>query len=199
MNLLREYIRRLLAEKTFADFGVPKGQWVDVSPEDLAMRSQETGLDDEVFDLVTTAYASLPGGNVKIQSAQDIPGKYTFFDAVDIDADPEPDAVVFGKTRGGALKVGGLGHDGGAGKRVSVSRFIELLKRPGTFAEVSGRIAQIAMAAGVTIIEDEAKVRGLVQRDLEWVGERSGSEGRGWYKRQYGDGATHLKTLVGTV
>ena len=134
-----------------------------------------------------------------MKSPDDVPGGYTFFDVVDVDDDPQPDAVVFGKVRGNALKIGGMGHDGAKGKRVSIARLIELLKQPGFFAEVSGVPALIALNAGVPVVEDEQKVRDLIKRDLEWVGEVEGKDGRGWYKRQYGPGVYHLKIVVGSV
>ncbi len=199
VSLLREFVREILTEKTFADLGSAKNQWTDVPEEEIAIHTPDVDLDDEVFDLVQTAYAGLEGGNIKIKSAEDLPGEYTYFDVIDVDDDPAPDAVVFGKMRGAALKIGGMGHDGAAGKRISVTRMIDLVKQPGTFAEVSGRPADIALAEGVPIVEDEEKARSLIQRDLEWVGEYPGKEGKGWYKRQYGPGASHLKMIVGNV
>lgn len=199
MNLLREYIRELLQEKKFSDLKIPKGTWTNVPLQYISSTPDDPGLDQEIFDLISTAYSSLPGGNIKVKSASDIPGGYTFFDTVDLDEDPQPDAVVFGKPRGSALKIGGMGHDGGKGKRASIAHLIELLKQPGTFAEVSGAPAEIALKAGVPAIEDEQKVRDLIKRDLEWIGEIEGKPGRGWYKRQYGPGVAHLKIVVGNV
>jgi len=199
MNLLREYIREILVEKNFADLNIQKNTWVEVPEKEIAIHTPDIDLDDEIFDLIQTAYAGLEGGNIKIKSADSLPGEYTLFDVTDIDDDPQPDAVVFGKMRGGALKIGGVGHDGKQGKGVSILRLLELLDEPGTFAEVSGRPAQIALAAGTPVIEDEQKVRGLVQRDIEWIGEIEGKEGKGWYKRQYGPGVAHLKMIVGNV
>jgi|TARA_R110000824_G_scaffold73472_2_gene187113 hypothetical protein len=199
MNLLRKYIREMLTEKNFADLEVPKNKWVDVPEEEVSVHTPDIDLDDEIFDLIQTAYAGLEGGNIKIKSADSLPGEYTFFDSADIDDDPQPDAVVFGKMRGDALKIGGVGHDGKKGKRVSVLRLLDLLKKPGIFAELSGRPAQIAFAAGIHVVEDEQKVRSLVQRDIEWIGEIEGKEGKGWYKRQYGPGVAHVKIIVGNV
>jgi hypothetical protein len=199
MKLLREYIRELLQEKKFSDLRVPKGVWEKIPPQYISSEPDEEGLDHEIFDLISTAYSSLPGGNIKVKSPDDVPGEYTFFDVVDVDDDPQPDAVVFGKVRGNALKIGGMGHDGAKGKRVSITRLIELLKQPGFFAEVSGVPAKIALSAGVPVVEDEQKVRDLIKRDLEWVGEAEGKDGRGWYKRQYGPGVHHLKIVVGSV
>tara|TARA_R110002060_G_scaffold26750_5_gene36355 strand:+ start:421 stop:1020 length:600 start_codon:yes stop_codon:yes gene_type:complete len=199
MRLLHEYIREILAEKNFADLEIQKNKWVDLPEEEIAIHTPDIDLDDEIFDLIQIAYAGLEGGNIKIKSADSLPGEYTFFDSADIDEDPQPDAVVFGKMRGGALKIGGVGHDGKQGKRASILRLLDLLNEPGTFAELSGRPAQIALTAGIPVVEDEQKVRDLVQRDIEWVGEIEGKQGKGWYKRHYGPDVAHFKMIVGNV
>ena len=202
MSLIRRYVRELLIEKTFSDLGTKKGQWIDVPEEDISVHTPEVGLDDEIFDLINTAYSDI-GGNMKVKTATDLSAGYTFFDVVDVDDDPQPDSVVFGKTRGGNLKIGGLGHDGGAGKRVSITRLIELVKQPGTFAEVSGKPAEIALSAGVPVITDPDKAKELVQRDIVWVGAHPskdyGTGSEGWYSRSYGTGEEHLKIIVGNV
>ena len=203
MCTIREYIREVMLEIRFADITSGKNQWLDIPAEKLAQRDPNVDLSDEIFDLVKIAYADLPGGNLKVKSADDLPGGYTFFDAIDVDDDPEPDAVVFGKSRGGNLKIGGIGHDGQAGKRISVSRMLELVKQPGVFAEVSGRMADIAIAAGVPVVTDPSVAKNLVKRDMTWVGKHPsknyGPGTDGWYSRGYGGGASHLKIIVGNV
>jgi hypothetical protein len=194
---LREYVRAVLLEKRYSDLGVGKGVWSNVDPGDIRRHTDDIDLDDEIFDLVQTAYSSLPGGNFKIKRPEDLPGKYTFFDVVDVDEDPEPDAVIFGKSRGGNLKLGGMGHDGGPGKKVAVDRFIELLRNPGIFAQISGAPAYLAHRAGIPVIEDEEIVRSLVG-DLTWVGKREGKVGKGWFKRDFGTGPV-FKILYGTI
>jgi hypothetical protein len=202
-KLLRKFVREVLVEKRFADLGVSKGKWTNIPSEELAVHTPEIDLDDEVFDLITTAYAGLAGGNLKVKSPNDLPGKYTFFDVIDLDDDPEPDSVVFGKIRGGNLKIGGMGHDGSSGKSVSISRLIELVKQPGTFAEVSGRPAEILLSAGVPVVTDYEKAKALVQRDIQWYGKHPtkdyGPGIDGWYSRSYGDATPHLKIIVGNV
>ena len=205
---LRKYVRSILTEKRFSDFGAQKGEWVDVPEEDLAVHTPEKGIDDEIFDLVSVAYSGLEGGNLKIRSPENLPAGYTFWDTVDIDDTEEPDAVVFGKMRGPNLKIGGIGHDGGRGKRVAITRLIELLKQPGTFAETSGRIAEIIISAGVPVITDPATVRDIVRKPIEWVGPHPGGvqlgpRTDGWYLRSYsspdGSSSSHMKIIVGTI
>ena len=200
-HTIRAYVREVLMEKKFSDYNVPKGTWSLVPAGDLANHTPEIDIDDEIYNLVSTAYEPI-GGNIKIGSPTDLPGKYTFFDVVDVDDDPEPDAVVFGKVRGSNLKVGGMGHDGGSGKRVSMSRLMQIVNRPGTFAEVSGAPAEIMLAQGMPVITDPDKVRQITGKDIEWVGKHPvkdyGPGTEGWYKQSYG-GSSHLKTAIGSV
>ncbi len=204
---LRKYIRSVLLEKRFADFGTSKGEWIDVPEEELGVHTPEIDIDDEIFDLVSTAYSDI-GGNLKISSPENLPAGYTFWDVTDVDETDEPDAVVFGKMRGPNLKIGGIGHDGGRGKRVAITRLIELLKQPGTFAETSGRIAEIIIGAGVPVVTDPIVVKDIVRKPIEWVGAhpggvRLGPGTDGWYLRSYaspdGSSSSHMKIIVGTV
>ena len=124
MKLLREYIREMLQEKKWADFNAPKGAVIDLSPSDFAAEEtseddelQVRDLDDEIFDLIQTAYADVelePGvfGNAKVRSPSDLPAGYTIMQAADIDKDPEPDYFRGGKMRNGRYKLGIVGHDG---------------------------------------------------------------------------------------
>ena len=203
---LRKYVRAFLLEKRFSDFGTAKGEWLDVPEEELAVHTPEIDIDDEVFELVSTAYSGI-GGNLKIQGPEHLPAGYTFWDMTDVDDSDDPDAVVFGKMRGPNLKIGGIGHDGGKGKRVAITRLIELLKQPGTFAEISGRMADILIGAGVPVITDPAVVKDIVRKPIEWVGGNPkndyGPGTDGWYMRSYatpdGGSSSHMKIIVGTI
>lgn len=203
---LRKYIKAILLEKRFADFGTSKGEWIDIPEEELAVHTPEIDIDDEIFDLVSTAYSGI-GGNLKIQSPENLPGGYTFWDVTDVDDADDPDAVVFGKMRGSNLKIGGIGHDGGRGKRIAITRLIELLRQPGTFAEVSGRMADILIGSGVPVITDPSVVKDIVRKPIEWIGgnpnRNDAEETNGWYMRNYatpdGGSSSHMKIIVGTI
>ena len=90
-------IESKLNEKKWADFNAPKGKDVELVPSDFeSSESQERDLDDEIFDLIQTAYADVelePGqyGNAKVRSPGDLPAGYTVMQAADIDDDPDPD------------------------------------------------------------------------------------------------------------
>ena len=202
-KLLREYIRSFLTEKKFADFEPKKGEWVDVPEEELAKHRPEVDVDDEVFDLINLAYKPI-GGHIKLPTADALPAKYDFFDTVDVDDDPEPDGVVFGKHVGNNLKIAGIGHDGGKGKDAIKKRKNQILKQPGTYSEVSGAPAHLALKGGAKAITDEEKVRKILKKDIEWVGKHPdrdfGPNTDGWYYRKIGNSPKkHLKIMVGNV
>ena len=202
---LRQVIRGVLLEKRFSDITPGKNVFLDVPEEEIAYHDASTiDLDDEIFDLVTTAYASLPGGNIKVKSPNDLPGSYTVFRTIDVDEEPDPDAVVFGKMRGPNLKIGGIGHDGGQGVRASIAELLNMLRQPNTFAELSGKPAEIAIKAGIPAITDPDVVQAVIRRDLEWVGAHPTSQYpdgyEGWYSRGYsGESDAHLKMIFGNV
>tara|TARA_Y100000034_G_scaffold125141_1_gene174297 strand:+ start:727 stop:1332 length:606 start_codon:yes stop_codon:yes gene_type:complete len=201
--MLRKFVRSILIEKNFKDFETDKGEWFDVPEEEIAIHRPEHDVDDEVFDLIDLAYKPV-GGHVKLPTADALPRKYTFFDTVDVDDDPEADAVIFGKHQDGNLKLGGMGHDGGKGKEAIKKRKNQLLKKPGTYVETSGAPAHLALKAGNPAITDEEKVRAILKKEIEWVGKHPnrdfGPNTDGWYYRKIGPaGKKYLKILIGNM
>ena len=57
MKLLFENWRQFLTEKKWEDFDHPKGQWADVSPDDIKSSQDPINVDlsDELFDLIDNA------------------------------------------------------------------------------------------------------------------------------------------------
>jgi len=203
-SLTESFLRmNVLLEKTFADMGIPKNKWEDIPAEEFALHRKETDIDDEVLDLIDTAYAPI-GGNLKIRKPEDLPGGYEFFDTVDVDEDPQPDGVIFGSYRNGLLKLGGRGHDGADGKNPTSQHMFDLLKQPNTFVETSGAPAWMAFKAGIKAVTDEAKVREILQKPIEWLGKHPdrdfGPDSDGWYYRKIGKGGQkHIKIMMGNV
>ncbi len=80
---LREYLKNnpLLEE-------LPKGKCVNLDKE----KTKEYA--DDIFDLIDNAYASI-GGNINYKSANDVTGAEgdANYEVIDIDDDPEIDAV----------------------------------------------------------------------------------------------------------
>ena len=86
---------------------LPKNQWVDLNKKETEEFS------GDIFDLINTAYASI-GGNLNYTSADDVTGAQgdANYEVIDIDDDPEIDAVVVSKKKPAGNKMAALGHDG---------------------------------------------------------------------------------------
>lgn len=219
-KILRVYIRSLLREKKWADLGAPKGQVINLSPEDFETEDdcleppcpEVRDLDDEIFDLIQNAYSDVeiePGqyGNAKVRSPSDLPAGYTILQAADIDADPEPDYFRGGKMRGGRNKLGIVGHDGSP---AAIQKYLEETAeqlKSGSIAEMSGKIAHIMITRhGVPAVTDPDQVRSMLGKPIEWIGKhpeekyasRYGDAYNGWYVRDIA-GSGHMKILLGGV
>ena len=83
------------------------------------------------------------------------------------------------------------GHDGSSiAKSKIVNRKAQLLKQPGYYVEVSGKIEDILKAKGVEPVTDEEMVRKVLGgKEIEWLG-------NGRYKRSIG-GKEFEKILMG--
>jgi hypothetical protein len=125
-----------------------------------------------------------------------------FWRAADLDADPELDVVYFGKITPSGIKHTGIGHDG---ERPNIKNLLirksSELSSPGNYVEISGGAYEsFVKKGGVPIINDEEKVRAILNRDIEWHGEHPTGkhDGNGWYTRTIG-GQELTKTLAGNV
>ena len=217
MKLLREYIRLKLWEKRWLDFNAPKGEVISLSPADFEEDAPPDvrDLDDEIFDLIQTAYADVeisPGqyGNIKVQSPADLPGKYTIMKAANLDADPEPDYFRGGKPRGGRFKLGIVGHDGSA---AAIQKYLEATAedlKSGAIGEMSGKIAHIMITRyGVPAVTTKEEVESMLGKQVVWIGRhpeekyanRYGPDYEGWYSRGITGTApgAHMKILLGGV
>ena len=213
MELLREYIRGLLLEKKWKDLQAPKGKVIPITPEDFDDDDPagERDLDDEVFDLIQTAYADVelePGvyGNAKVRSPEDLPAGYTMMKGADLDGDPEPDYFRGGKMRNGRYKMGIVGHDG---SQQAIDMYLQKTAeglKAGDIAEMSGKIAHVMITRyGVPAVTDPAQVEAMLGKSVEWIGrhpedkyaDRYGPDYEGWYSRNIGGGAAHMKILLG--
>jgi hypothetical protein len=129
----------------------PKNTWFPLYPEEVK------DIEDDILDLIQTAYGSI-GGHPNYKSVGDLAG--SDYEVIDLDDDPEIDAVTVTKKRSGGTKYVGLGHDGSSqGKRGSIGRTIDKLENPGTYIEASGKMADILSKANVTQVTDKDTIR----------------------------------------
>ena len=133
------------------EIDIPKNSWKPISSSELK------DVEDDILDLIQNAYGPI-GGHPNYKSVGDLAG--SDYEVIDLDNDPEIDAVTVTKKRAGGTKYVGLGHDGSSqGKRGSIGRTIDKLENPGTYIEASGKMADILSKANVTQVTDEDTIR----------------------------------------
>jgi hypothetical protein len=133
---------------------LPKDQWVDLDKKETEEFS------GDIFDLINTAYASI-GGNLNYSSADDVTGAQgdSNYEVIDIDDDPEIDAVIVSKKKEAGNKIAAMGHDNSSiAKSKTINKQVDLLKTPGNYVEVSGKIKDILLAKGVPVVTDKATI-----------------------------------------
>jgi len=185
---------RRLTEKTSVDIlKGRKNKWITLSKSDIK------DISSEIFDWISIAYAPI-GGHLKYSSPNDVES-IQFAEIVDLDTDPEADLILFGKETRYGIKMIGVGHDGEKlSKRTYIQKSVDSLKKGGgyTYAEVSDKIADIFISKGVQVISDEATIRKVLGKDIEYHGELKGKQGYGWYSRKIA-GKKKAKILIGNV
>ena len=133
------------------EIDIPKNSWKPISSGELK------DVEDDILDLIQNAYGPI-GGHPNYKSVGDLVG--SDYEVIDLDDDPDIDAVTVTKQRAGGTKYVGLGHDGSSqGKRGSIGRTIDKLENPGTYIEASGKMADILSKANVTQVTDEDTIR----------------------------------------
>lgn len=173
----------ILAERDI-DTAFKKNTWRPLTASEL-VKAKKT-----LFDLISNAYAPI-GGHPNLKSPEDINRAGDMFAVIDVDDDPDIDAVAVTKKRAGGTKHVAMGHDGGRqAKSAAVNHTASSLKKQGHYIEVSGKILDILKAKGVDIVSDEDTVRSVLKgKDIVWHGD-------GTYDRVIG-GEKHRKILMG--
>jgi len=129
----------------------PKNTWFPLSKVEVK------DVEKEILDLINNAYSSI-GGHPNYKSVNDLAGSE--YEIIDLDDDPELDAVTVTKQRAGGTKHVGMGHDGTSpSKRGAISHTINSLYFPGNYIEASGAIENILRKANVTQVTDEETIR----------------------------------------
>ena len=201
MEKLFENWRRYLNEKRFEDYEPKKGEWVEVPASDIKHDPENIDLTNEFYTLISTAYSGL-GGHFDFQSPADIPSDHDWWAAVDLDDDPDPDALRIGKKKPKGYKLTASGHDGSrAAKLAYLDKTADLLFTDGHYAEMSDAIAHIMITRyKAPVVADEATVRKVLGKEITWIGPHP--EGKypgfdGWYEREIGGEHLHMKIMLG--
>jgi len=175
---------KILAEREI-ETPFKKNVWRPLTPVEL-VKAKEL-----IYKLIDNAYKPI-GGHPNVKGADDIgPEVGDMFAVIDVDQDPQPDAVAVTKRRAGGTKHVAMGHDGGGkAKSAAVNHTASSLKKTGHYIEVSGKILDILKAKGVDIVDDEETIkRALKGKEIEMHPDGS-------YDRIIG-GEKHRKVMMG--
>jgi hypothetical protein len=180
-------LKKYLAEgRLFEEPGFDKNQWINLTDDEKEEFAQE------IFDLIDNAYAPI-GGNPNYKSSSDVVGreKEANYMVIDLDDDPEFDAVKITKSKTLGNKSVGIGHDGSSPARSAAVNITALmLKEPGHYVEVSGKLKDILIAKGVPVVTDKETIQKVMKgKDITMNDD-------GTYSREIG-GERHTKTLMG--
>jgi len=205
MKLLLENWRKYINEKKWEDYEAPKNTWLNIPLEDLRAAAQEANgeitIADELYGLIDIAYKNI-GGHFDFRSAQDLPSDYTDWIAIDLDDDPDPDALRVSKDKASGQKLSAMGHDG---TRHAIDSYLaktaDLLDSSGYYGEMSKAIAHIMITRhGVPFVDNQEDVEKVLGKKVQWLGEHP--QGKypgydGWYVRKIGGEHEDMKILVG--
>lgn len=164
------------------EIDIPKNTWKPISSSELK------DIEKDILDLIQNAYGPI-GGHPNYKSVGDLAG--SDYEVIDLDDDPEIDAVTVTKKRAGGVKHVGMGHDGSSpGKRGALSHTIDQLDEPGNYIEASGKVADILKKANVIQVTDEDTIRkALKGKEIEMYDDGS-------YDRDLG-GKKYRKLMFG--
>lgn len=158
-------LKNILNEKFYdvvKSVGKDKGDWLDLEKNPIKNKIEmDFPARKNIFDLINNAYRKALGkSHVGVRSPYDVVGKeYNYWEAIDINDDPEADAVLFGKLRHG-VKISGIGHNGEMMSKHEVIKFIvQQLNTSGYWAEASSPLADILKAKGAPIFTDRERIQ----------------------------------------
>lgn len=135
---------------------------------------------NNLFTLVNLAYDSI-GGHPKINYPDKVvrDKDMTFWTAIDINDDPYADVVIFGRNKYG-IKLSGIGHNESVrGKEELMRHMMDLLRKPGYWAEVEGVPAVVSLRKNVPVVQDIEIINKIFPNsDAHFV-----DESNTWYER----------------
>ena len=180
---LKKYLSNnpLLKEEKY-----PKDQWVTLSKKEMEDEKEQ------IFKLIDGAYAQI-GGHPNYNSPDNVVGSEgdASYEVIDLDDDPDIDAVSVSKSKPAGNKYVATGHDGSSiAKSRMINHKVSNLKMDGYYIEVSGRIKDILLAKGVPVVNDPEVIKKVLKgKDIELNDDGS-------YQRIIGDDL-HTKILLG--
>ena len=168
-NFINKYMKSILEEykvllDNFHDIVKNKKQWVDLAQQPIKSKIiKDLDIKKNIFNLVNFAYTtSLNEPHAGVKSYKDVlSSTYTYWEAIDVDSNPDADAVIFGQKRNG-IKLSGIGHNG---KLLSIeyllNKLVKLLQTGSYWIEASAKVAKILKREGLPIMGNFNKVKKL--------------------------------------
>jgi hypothetical protein len=167
----------LISEVTFNDIYHVKDKWFRVNGD----RIKDLG--GNFHALVDGAYREVYGtGHVSFASPKEVTNS-GFWTAIDLDDDPDADAVIFGRMTPQGFKIRGIGHDSQKKSKASLlAQLLYLLNRGGYWIEASDKLESILRAKGAPIVNDINNLQKLFPASPQITLNTDGSYMRGEYK-----------------
>ena len=161
---------------------IPKDTWLPLSANDVK------DLEADILNLIDTAYNPI-GGHPNYSEVSDIAG--SDYEVIDLDDDPDIDAVTVTKKRSGGAKHVGMGHDGTSpAKRAALGHTITQLRKNSNYIEASGKVSDILTKAGVIQVTDKDTIeKALKGKEIKMYDDGS-------YSRYLG-GKKYIKMMFG--
>ena len=171
---------------TFQDLYISKNKWIQ-----MLKRGDRRSIVNALYVLIDNSYGPL-GGHPSVRNIDDIfNSKVTYWEAADIDIDPDADTVIFGKKVKSGMKIAGMGHDGLKGARKElIEKMVLMLQKPGYWIEASGRLAEILYGKSVPYLDMEEDVEKVIGA-VEWL------DSKGEYIREVQSGLKNTETIFG--
>ena len=146
----------------------------------------------DIFNLISNSYSNI-GGHPNYSSPTDVYNSEgdSNYKVIDIDGDDDIDAVKVTKTKKEGEKSVAMVHNGTSeAKRAVITLTALMLRKPGNYIEVSGKLKDILIAKNVPIIEDEETIKKILK------GKEITFNSDGTYNRNI-NGKIFTKTLMG--
>jgi len=181
-----DYKSYLKNNPLLTETGFEKNVWIDLTPK------EQDEFADEIFDLIDNAYSPI-GGHPNYKSPTDVVGDEgdANYMVIDLDDDDDFDAVKVDKNKEAGNKAVAMGHDGSPkAKSAAINITALMLKEPGHYVEVSGKLKDILIAKGVPVVTDKETIEKVMK------GKSIEMNDDGTYSRYIG-GEKHTKTLMG--
>jgi hypothetical protein len=177
---IQEYIKE---SSVFQELYQAKNKWLQL------IKTDNDEVRKNLYVLIDNSYGLL-GAHSKIDY-NDLFKDNIHWEAIDTDADPAIDAVVFSRKTVNGMQIIGVGHDGVKSSRSALlNKLKTILSRPGYYMEVSGHMINTLHKLSTPYLSSEEDVK-ILYPNIKW------NDSEGSYTRDAGNGQQHEMVLFG--